>query len=387
MAACLALVHGLAGAQAARPRPLSAPNATLDTPFSRVASVRELANDQVVVIDDLEIALWRVNLSTGATVALGRVGRGPGEFTLLQRLVALPGDSTMAIEMGGGGMALLLAGASVSTERLQARGVPRGEPLFTRSSVQADARGRLYEEASLLSTATGPVREVNAIGIRRFDRQTGRQDTLGELVVRTRSPLLSDKPVLARGASSSMEAAAGISKGPPPYASVDQWAVAPDGRIAITTVDPYQVTFVAPDGTSAKGPVIAYTPVRVNAAEKARWQELSLRPGLMLTYTRAGGMVGGRSVRPYVEPEAWPAVLPPFLKDATRFAPDGTLWVERLVPAGEPQTFDLIGRDGRVMRQVVLPAGARLVGFGARTVYTVRIDEDDLEYLQRHAMP
>jgi hypothetical protein len=36
---------------------------------------------------------------------------------------------------------------------------------------------------------------------------------------------------------------------------------------------------------------------------------------------------------------------------------------------------------------VALPARSRLVGFGQRTVYIVRVDEDDLEWLQKYARP
>jgi hypothetical protein len=70
-----------------------------------------------------------------------------------------------------------------------------------------------------------------------------------------------------------------------------------------------------------------------------------------------------------------------------RFAPDGTLWIERAVAADLPQSFDLIDRNGSLARRVVMPPRTRLVGFGVGTVYTVRIDEDQLEYLQRYRLP
>jgi hypothetical protein len=36
---------------------------------------------------------------------------------------------------------------------------------------------------------------------------------------------------------------------------------------------------------------------------------------------------------------------------------------------------------------VVLPAKTRLLGFGQGTVYLVRTDDDDLQYLQRYRLP
>ena len=36
---------------------------------------------------------------------------------------------------------------------------------------------------------------------------------------------------------------------------------------------------------------------------------------------------------------------------------------------------------------VELPPRTRLVGFGVRSVYLVRLDVDDIERLERHALP
>jgi hypothetical protein len=72
------------------------------------------------------------------------------------------------------------------------------------------------------------------------------------------------------------------------------------------------------------------------------------------------------------------------LSEAATFASDGRLWVKRTVPAGEPTVFDVIDRSGRVVEQVMLPVGRRLVGFGARDVYLVFRDGVDLEYLERY---
>jgi hypothetical protein len=39
------------------------------------------------------------------------------------------------------------------------------------------------------------------------------------------------------------------------------------------------------------------------------------------------------------------------------------------------------------MEHVQLPARHKLVGFGRQSVYLVRLDDDDLQYLQRHPLP
>jgi hypothetical protein len=72
---------------------------------------------------------------------------------------------------------------------------------------------------------------------------------------------------------------------------------------------------------------------------------------------------------------------------AVHFASDGMLWVQRTTPVGEPPTFDVIDETGQVVEQVKLPHRRRLVGFGAGTIYAVRIDDVDLEYLERYRLP
>jgi hypothetical protein len=46
--------------------------------------------------------------------------------------------------------------------------------------------------------------------------------------------------------------------------------------------------------------------------------------------------------------------------------------------------WDIVDARGQRIRQIVLPEGRRLVGLGNGTVYTVRRDADDLEWLERY---
>jgi hypothetical protein len=45
--------------------------------------------------------------------------------------------------------------------------------------------------------------------------------------------------------------------------------------------------------------------------------------------------------------------------------------------------YDVINPEGRVESRIALATKGRVVGFGHGWVYVARIDEDDLEYLQR----
>jgi hypothetical protein len=370
-------------AQELRPASLGKPTASFREAFSRVAGVRETSDGRVVVLDDAEGRIVFADFRAGVATSIGRRGSGPAEYTLPIALVALKADTTLAVDMSGGGRALVIAGGGASKVPLAAARVPAGRPLFSRPNIQSDAEGRIYELVPRFRMDAGRRLATEYSGVRRLDRRTGQQDTIGTLSALVRSPLIRVKSTTsaAEGASSAIRGSA-----PPPFASVDQWAVAADGRIAFVTVDPYRVSFVAATGQRIEGPPMRVATVLVDRRLKDQWRQVRQQPVATLSYG-PGGVSAGRKRPKFLEPVSWPAALPPFLPNALRFAPDGTLWIERAVAADQPQTFDLIDRNGSLARQVIMPSRTRLVGFGAAAVYTVRIDDDDLEYLQRHALP
>ena len=91
----------------------------------------------------------------------------------------------------------------------------------------------------------------------------------------------------------------------------------------------------------------------------------------------------------FPEPAKWPVHLPPFQSDAViRFDPDGNLWVERTTASPDaPPEYDVIANNGTVLRTVLLPTRARVIGFGRNSVFVARRDEVDLEYLERYLRP
>lgn len=89
--------------------------------------------------------------------------------------------------------------------------------------------------------------------------------------------------------------------------------------------------------------------------------------------------------RPNSEEPEWPETLPAFSgRDAVLLTPEGEVWVERLHRANDPTPrYEVFDAAGRLIGQVTLRPGSRVVGFGKGTVYVVRMDEDDLQYLER----
>jgi len=80
--------------------------------------------------------------------------------------------------------------------------------------------------------------------------------------------------------------------------------------------------------------------------------------------------------------------MPAFQTNQVHALPNGQLWVGRYTPANDKSPrFDVFDATGKHTGQVVLPPRTSIVGFGQGVVYTVRTDADDLQYLQRFAIP
>jgi hypothetical protein len=65
--------------------------------------------------------------------------------------------------------------------------------------------------------------------------------------------------------------------------------------------------------------------------------------------------------------------------------PEGQVWVQRVKPASDKTpSYDVFDGAGNLVGSVTLRPKSRVAGFGKGTVYVVRSDEDDLQYLERY---
>jgi hypothetical protein len=330
-------------------------------PFTSITGIRELSNGRVFVLDKREAQVELLDMASGTSKVVGRVGSGPGEYRAPLRLIPLPGDSVGLEDMAGFRRLLVFTGSG------EARGtIPISAPDNARNPEASDSEGRLYSLHS-----PGPsVKRRDSSHIVRISPRSGRQDTVAQL----KTHVFSSIP---------LSPAPGVG---PPFAVSEQWAVAGDGRVAVVSPSPYRVTFFLPGAPGVQGPELPVTRVRVSEALREEWRVQAQRQVMALVKVRGEYEVRWMKA-PYREPEAWPDYLPPFLSDAVRFDERGLLWVVRTAPAGVALTADVIDENGVVRYRIVLPKRARLLGFGRRSVYLARLDEDDVEFLEQYRSP
>lgn len=369
-------------------RTLSKPDAEYSEPFTQIAGVRELKDGRLIVIDPRDKTVQVVDLKAGTATKLGREGSGPGEYGIPFRLIPLPNDTTAISDMLNNRLLLINPNATVGgfvdlnvPPPAGGRGEGRGMVMIGGNMpTAADAKGRMYYQGpAFRMTESGP-QAADSVPMIRWDRASGKRDTIAWL----RLPANANQ-ISSRGGRGNQQVMVRMGGGPP-FNGADQMVVGPDGRVAIAHHDPFSVDFVSENGQRVRGQPIRHDRLRITDGHKAEWRERQKSAtGLMITNDNGRRSATMEPAGQTQDPEVWGGeYMPPFLGSALSFSNDGYLWVQRTGPAGQAPTFDVIDRAGNVAQKVVLPKRARLLGFGNGAIYVARLDEDDLQYIQKY---
>ena len=217
----------------------------------------------------------------------------------------------------------------------------------------------------------------------RWNRTTEAVDTLGLVKEQERAMRSSGGPNNQN-----------ISISPIPMSPQDGWAAAPDGRLGVVRSAGYYVEWILPDGRVVRGPENEYSSSRVRHADKVAYVNRMQRNSLRMEVSNVNGSMTtsfsrgtrGGSEEPEVDGLDWPETLPAFQAGGVYVAKNGELWVERYVPAGDAPVYDVFDENAALVRQVILPEGRTVVGFGDGAVYLARIDEFDLQWLEKYSL-
>jgi hypothetical protein len=371
--AVLAFVLGSALVQDPKPAVLGRPDAVLPRDFSQIRGVRELPDGRVLITDWVDEVVLVADLRRGTVRQIGRKGTGPKEYRLPASLLPLPGDSTLLVDQGNERLAVIGPDLSIARSFSSHRPgmahtvIPRG----------VDSAGRFYYE---IPNWTRPEAEPNdSVIVARWNPSTGREDAIGRVRAETfRKPGRRMQPGL-------------------PYvifAPQDVWQVDREGRIAFVRAGDYHVEWWDPAaGRLTRGPATPYRPLRVSAADRTDYVR-----GFITSSPMGGRGISGLAATPAAmsSPEAiarmvpnqeFAAAPPPFTDFTPRIAADGTLWVERSVPAGAPRVFDIFDRQGVRRHVVAMPRDRRLVAFGVGVLYLAAGNDDGVERLERYRLP
>ncbi len=373
---------------AQQPTPLGRPVAEFEEPFSRVSGMRELSDGRVIVSDQREKLVHLVDLQRQTARVVSREGSGPGEYAMPTSLFAMPNDQTLLVDMMNRRFLMIrpdgTPGETIAPPSITPpAGAGAGPAAMIGGLVNprgVDGQGRLYfQDMGIRPGQASP----DSVPVLRWTPGQTRVDTAA-WVKGPPTSMATTPAGPAGGGGTRMSFTMGSSV---VWSPQEAWAVAGDGRVARVQPDPYRVVWYDANRRGTAGPTVPYSPIRVTEADKRAYiEQQAANPPTMIMM--GGG--GGASVqRPQMPEPTFAETKPAFSGTSSVFAsPEGEVWVLRTRPANDhTPVYDVFDASGRLARKVALARGSRVVGFGRQSVYVVRTDEDDLEYLQRFARP
>lgn len=395
----LACLPAIAAAQ--KPLALSKPEVEYADPFTQISGIRELKDGRLLVADARDKTLQLIDFKSGSATKVGREGQGPGEYSLPLRVVALPGDSAAVYDAGNQryltvhpdgktGKDFRLEAATPPAGAGGAGGRAGGMMVMLSPPRGTDAKGNIYYEGPAFSMSSeGMPTQADTAPVIKFDRGARRADTVAFVRLAKNNAQVS-------GGRGEVRMVIGQAN---PLIPRDDWVVLPDGKVAVVRAADYHVDLYASRTSKVSGPPAAYDKIRVDDAVKKQVEAdraKAQRNGIRMTVnagsggnTRSTEIGGGRGGDVQIPPLTdWPDFVPPFLANAAAVRTNGEVWVLRTRKPGDNiPVYDVFDASGRVIGRVSLPAKSRLIGFGQGTVYLVRLDDDDLQYLQRFRLP
>jgi hypothetical protein len=356
-------VRGLAQTQVPEVR-LGKADASLSQGFTRIASIVELSDGQLVIVDSRERRLSVADLSSGTVRDIGQVGQGPGEYMMLTGAFRLGADSVLIIDAQQRRGLILVDERIVATISSNAlRGAALGA-----SVTGADSRG------FLLSKIERPVDQTSLASGRAL------QDSIG-LVIAHRSSGVAD--TVAKIGPSALQLVSTSTRGTvfrlnrPVLAAEEEALLFSDGWLAIARLHPYRIDWRDPRGVWTHGPPLPFEEIDIDDREKQSYR----------AYLAAIG-------QPDVRTDAvWPRLAPPFFTPPNGYGvlapgPRGLLLVKRVPTADRfVSWYDVIDRRGTLTARLVLEVNQRILAVGERGVYVVSSDNVGLEYVHRYALP
>jgi hypothetical protein len=405
----LTLTGGSLAAQSALPpvRPLGPVTAASPSEFASIASVRVLS-DGSVLVNDLaarKVALLDPTLVHSRIVADSTSATSMAYSSRLGGIIAYHGDTTLFVDPQSMSM-LVLDGAGkvarvMSVPKAQDAtfliGGPFGNPGL-------DASGRLVYRTVLRPRIVPPGPDgkfvapvpADSAPIIRFDLNERRADTAGYI-----------KVPAPRMSINSSEGRVRVTMQMNPLSVTDDWALLPDGDIAVVRGADFRIDLLKADGTVVRGQKIPFEWQRLNdsskqaivdstrkVVEEARTRQLAIMqgspaattasptapmssggatfqiriengpPGAGAPATRSGGTAIELPPVEFAPLSEMPDYRPAFSAGATRADGDGNLWIRTSTVFNGAPVYDVVSSSGQLTDRVQLPAGRTIAGFG-----------------------
>jgi hypothetical protein len=354
-----------------------------DDPFSQLAGLIELRDGRVVVVDVKEKLLNVVDFAAGTSTPVSRIGSGPLEYMVPGNLFGSVRDSVIYFDMTQRRMLVLSASGKAVRTMPYADAKDPLALLRLAIPTAGDTLGHLFGQ-TLGMTMPKPGGEMTSlmpkfadtVDIMRMDRGTAGATAM----TRIRNPVSRSQPKMEMSGT-----AVKFTITAPDFRANDAWTALPDGRVAVLRDGVYRVHIITAGRPETLGAPIAFTALPVTVAERTAMVDSLKKMATAMLKSGADGEAGVKFDFQVIEPQAWATVKPAYVNLMS--SPDGRLWVGLSTATGAPGRMDVLDGAGALLAHVQFAPGEHAVGWGRGTVYTVRTDQDDLQYLRRYTLP
>lgn len=339
---CTLVVAVTLACSAAESQSRLALEAKLPSSYGMLSNVVELGNGRVMFTDTRNKLFLSADLKTGKVDTLGKrvdslpQGAPAGHYRFPGWVAHLAGDTVALVDF-----------SAIRTTRWNEQG--QALDVLPIRNVSGEAPVLLYDtvghgykidyQAILGGGEPGRSLRPDSVPVLRIGLKSGAVDTIAHLA----TPEYGDATF-----GEQTQQAAKV------FAPNDHFGVLPDGTAWVARGHENRVDWRSPEGRWSRGQARAYTKIPVTQADKDRvlaqvreqGKQFGMPQDLSITY-------------PFAETK------PPF--DFALGRPNGEVWLQR--PRAQEDAalvYDVVNRQGGWQREVALPKGASLAGFGAK---------------------
>ncbi len=299
-----------------------APTVTSTEEFTAPAGIRALPDGRVVVLDIRERQLVVLDANLANAKPLSRTGSGPGEFQAPLFLIRTIGDSLLLGDMGHQRLLVIDPSGKMAGQKRVGNGPVSmaSQAIYTGTPV-SDPRGRIVYQSTNAKVSSGmQVTTDSTAPILRLNLSTGATDTLAHVRVSAPRMKISGDPTKRASMKMSMVV--------DPFPTIDDWALLPDGTLAVIRGVDYHIDWIAPDGKKTSNPPMPY--VRVPFTDSAKQHYLDAMKKADVIMRERMSKLPARMLAPVVSqtaPETWPDFMPTIQIRNAMAAPNGNIWM------------------------------------------------------------
>ena len=310
------------------------------------------------------------------------------DSTSMPQLIRYFGDTTLALDQSSRSMIVLDAeGKTVRTMAIPKQQDFSGLVGFIRTA-WIDPKGRLVYQGTLQRPpiASPVLRQLpflpDSAPIVRGDFDTRKVDTIAMVKI-VKPGMLEVKETVG-----SVSVRAFVD----PTSTADEWAMLPDGTIAIVRERDYHIDWIAPDGTRTSTPKMPFDWKRVTDDRKraivdslkATVDTLRVQNQPATIQTPEGPVRLSVDFQP-LPIDKLPDYEAPIGPGSVRADLEGNLWIVPSISAAAKGglLYDVVNRKGEIFERVQFPPGVALVGFGPRGVVYLNRVVGNSGFLQR----